>query len=175
MGLNDYLFNILHSFAGMYWLLDWLIIFLGTYLGFVMVVIALAFGFRAHNFKSKFSVLSFFALSMIFAGIIMITTITYLNNPRPFLVLNFEPLIYKHPNTSFPSGHTTIFSALAFAMLFVNRKKGYLFILGAFLIGVGRVMAGVHWPIDILGGFLCGFLSAYIAYKIFPSKELLNS
>jgi membrane-associated phospholipid phosphatase len=33
------------------------------------------------------------------------------------------------------------------------------------LIGVARIIAGVHFPIDILGGFCLGFLVAYLFNK----------
>jgi membrane-associated phospholipid phosphatase len=36
----------------------------------------------------------------------------------------------------------------------------------ALLIGVARVIAGVHFPIDILGGFCIGFLVAYLFEKL---------
>jgi len=32
----------------------------------------------------------------------------------------------------------------------------------AFLIGIARIIAGVHFPIDILGGFILGAGIAYL-------------
>ncbi len=174
MGLNENLFSILHSFAGLSWPLDWFIIFLGTYFGPLLLLIAITFALKQNSFKSRFSILSFLILSLIFALLIILISHTALVNERPFAVLDFIPLISQNPTTSFPSGHTTFFVALALAVLVVNRKYGYWFLFGAILIGISRIVAGVHWPIDILGGILCGILSTYIAYKIFPHKELLR-
>ena len=56
----------------------------------------------------------------------------------------------------FPSGHATCFAALAVALMFINRKAGLWASLAALVIGVARVMAGVHTPGDILGGYLLG-------------------
>jgi len=42
------------------------------------------------------------------------------------------------------------------------------------LVGVARIGAGVHWPTDILGGFLVGIISYAIVQgflKIKPSKK----
>jgi membrane-associated phospholipid phosphatase len=62
--------------------------------------------------------------------------------------------------------------ALAFALYFNHKKvglpaqAGYWFIFFALLIGVARIMAGVHFPIDILGGFVLGFLIAFLLKKV---------
>lgn len=36
----------------------------------------------------------------------------------------------------------------------------------ALIIGLARVVAGVHWPLDILTGFLVAFLSVWIAQRL---------
>ncbi len=38
----------------------------------------------------------------------------------------------------------------------------------ALLIGIARVMAGVHFSIDILGGFILGALIALIVQYLYP-------
>lgn len=173
MSFNSSLFDFLHSFAGLYWPLDWFIVFLGTYLGPLLLIIALIFAYKRSSFKTRFAVLSYLTLTLILSLLIIITAHFALSNPRPFKVLGFVPLINESPMTSFPSGHTTFFVSLALSVWVVNRKYGYWFLFGAILIGIGRIMAGVHWPIDILGGILCGLISSYLAYKLFPHKEYL--
>lgn len=165
---------MLHDLSGLYWPLDWLIIFLGTYLGPILILVALSFIFRRGSFRRKFSVVSYFVISLIIAAVFLLICRLLILSPRPFQALHFIPLISQDTTQSFPSGHTIIFSALASAMWFVNRKTGYWFLLSAFLIGLGRIMAGVHWPTDIAGGLILGALSAYIAYKLFPHKKYLN-
>jgi undecaprenyl-diphosphatase len=34
--------------------------------------------------------------------------------------------------------------------------------LFAFLIGLARIAAGIHFPIDVLAGFIIGILTAYL-------------
>ena len=85
--------------------------------------------------------------------------------PRPFLSISeFIPL-FTSEGLSFPSSHATVFSALAVVMFFENKKLGIFFIIGAVLIGLARVVAGVHYPLDILAGFLLGALGVVIVYK----------
>jgi undecaprenyl-diphosphatase len=84
-----------------------------------------------------------------------------LSFPRPFVLFdNIIPLFPKN-GFSFPSGHATFFMALAFAIFLIHKKHGFYFILIAFLIGLARIVAGVHFPIDILAGFVLGILIAF--------------
>ncbi len=85
-----------------------------------------------------------------------------IHTPRPFIsFLNVSPLVHE-TSYSFPSGHATFFMALAMALYFSHKKVGYIFMFLAFLIGLARIIAGVHFPIDILGGFILGILTAYL-------------
>jgi undecaprenyl-diphosphatase len=94
-----------------------------------------------------------------------------IRNPRPFNLLpQVHPLFSEH-DFSFPSGHATFFMALALSIFLINKKAGlpaitgYVFIFFAFLIGIARIVAGVHFPSDILSGFILGSLIAYFINK----------
>lgn len=85
--------------------------------------------------------------------------------PRPFLRFpEITPLFLHGGFNSFPSGHATLFAALAVAMYLNHKKTGIFFILAAFLIGIARVIAGVHFPIDILAGWLLGTLVSVLVH-----------
>ena len=90
---------------------------------------------------------------------------------RPYLTLqNIQPLISK-TDYSFPSGHATFFMALGVAMYLSHKKAGYVFMLFALLIGMARIAVGVHFPVDILGGFILGTLVAYLVKYFTTSKN----
>ena len=92
---------------------------------------------------------------------------------RPFLSLpNIYPL-FPEAGYAFPSGHAAVFSAIAFAIYFKHKKAGFVFMLFAFLIGLARIIAGVHFPIDIFGGFILGFVVAFLIKKISNLKKLI--
>ncbi len=79
--------------------------------------------------------------------------------PRPFVAQNFTPLVgvsLSEYYASFPSGHATFLTALGMAIFFTEKLPGVLILILGILVGIGRVVAGVHYPIDILGGFLIG-------------------
>ena len=86
---------------------------------------------------------------------------------RPFMINGREiDVLIKPLDGSFPSGHTAQAFALSITIFLHDRKVGWLFLAGAFAIGVARVLANVHYPVDILGGALIGTLVAVIVEKV---------
>ena len=70
---------------------------------------------------------------------------------RPFVVEHITPLIPHGADNGFPSDHT-LFAMVTAAIIFVySRKLGVLLGILGILIGVSRVMAKIHYPIDIVG------------------------
>jgi undecaprenyl-diphosphatase len=68
------------------------------------------------------------------------------------------------PDFGFPSDHASGAFAIAVALLLRHRGAGILALVMATLIGVGRVMIGVHYPTDILAGAVVGTLSALVLW-----------
>lgn len=85
--------------------------------------------------------------------------------PRPPAVLDagsFHVIGPAYRNGSFPSGHSTAIFTLAGVMVLSLGIKWLRWPLLAFaiLVAVSRSVVGVHWPLDLLGGMLGGWLSA---------------
>jgi undecaprenyl-diphosphatase len=81
---------------------------------------------------------------------------------RPFAVHPGDTVLLTSPTTdpSFPSDHATAAFAIAFAVLFVSRRAGAVFLLGAVAVALSRIFVGVHYPGDVLAGSLVGLASA---------------
>jgi undecaprenyl-diphosphatase len=88
--------------------------------------------------------------------------------PRPELELRLVPAA----STSFPSGHSML-AAVSYLTLGVllasttrkRRLKVFFLALAVLLtvsVGVTRVYLGVHWPTDVLAGWLAGALWAFV-------------
>lgn len=92
--------------------------------------------------------------------------------PRPFVIYDMvQPLVTETPYSSFPSGHATVFFALAMSVYLYHKKLGYFFFVCALLIALSRVFAGVHYPVDILVGSLIGILISYLSTIFFLKKR----
>ena len=89
--------------------------------------------------------------------------------PRPFQVNDAIQTLIQRPRnfTSFPSGHTSGSFSAAFALCRgVPKKFGIPVLVLAGLISISRLYVGVHYPTDVLGGVVVGFLCSACAYYI---------
>lgn len=64
---------------------------------------------------------------------------------------------------SFPSGHAAAFFTLAGVWIMnrpLSRHICWALFAAASLVGMSRIAVGVHWPTDVLGGMVLGWLAA---------------
>lgn len=164
--MNEKIFYFFNGFAGMSETLDSLIVFLADGLPWMLIAFTLVyFIFIKRSAYRLFWVSCSVAVS---AAVTEFLKWIIFRHPRPFIVLSdVTPLIDISAFGSFPSQHATIFAALATAMFLYNRKVGAWFIFFAIVIGLARIAAGIHFPIDILTGLLIGFLVTGLGYAIF--------
>ncbi|MEW6709559.1 MAG: phosphatase PAP2 family protein [Candidatus Riflebacteria bacterium] len=77
-------------------------------------------------------------------------------------------LLPKKSSKSFPSNHSANTAAFAATVLFfVGLKASLPFVLLAFLIGYSRVYCGVHFPVDVVAGWLAGAMLGYLSARFF--------
>jgi len=77
------------------------------------------------------------------------------------------PLLPRSVDPSFPSDHATAALAIAFGVFFVSRRAGWFFLAFAALVSASRVLAGMHYPTDVLASvgvaLAAGFVTARVA------------
>ncbi|MDH5442374.1 MAG: phosphatase PAP2 family protein [Candidatus Nomurabacteria bacterium] len=96
--------------------------------------------------------------------------------PRPFMAdIGVEPLFTYGAFDSFPSGHATILMALAVSVFFVNKKLGLVYVFFAIVIGLSRVVAGVHYPVDIVAGWIIGAVIGFVVGWIGLRNRSVNA
>lgn len=92
---------------------------------------------------------------------------------RPYeLIQGLECIVARADDFSFPSGHTT--NSLACAWVLFRRapkKWGVPALILALLISLSRLYVGIHYPTDVLGGFVIGIGSACLAMWLVPKLE----
>jgi len=94
---------------------------------------------------------------------------------RPFIINGKEiDVLFKPTDGAFPSEHTVIAFALAVTVFMHDRKVGWWFLVGALVVGVARVFANVHYPIDIIGGAFLGTIVAVIVERMHLFQLLKN-
>lgn len=165
MSLNEKIFYFFNGFAGHSALIDSTIVFFAESLPWIVIFFAIIYLVFLHRNLLRFSMT---AATVLFS--LMITDVlkwAIFRHPRPFAALTeVVQLITISPYDSFPSGHATAFGALATGIFIYNRGVGWIFIVCALLIGVARVAAGIHYPLDILTGYLIGFAVTFFSYKL---------
>jgi undecaprenyl-diphosphatase len=96
------------------------------------------------------------------------------DRPRPYEAhADAHTWVARSHDPSFPSDHASAAFGIAFAVLMFDRLAGTLFVVAAGLIGLGRVLVGVHYPGDVLAGLLVGLGCALVVVKL--ARPLLGS
>lgn len=165
MTLDAKLLYFLNNLTGKSQIFDALTIFFASYSQyFLAAAFLLLLYFSAYSKREKLHIFWTTAVSMIIArlGIVEIIRFFY-NRPRPFITYGLRPLISENA-WSFPSGHSALFFAMATAIYLYNKKWGAWFFAAAIIMNVGRIVAGVHYPSDILGGMIIGIITAYLVF-----------
>lgn len=100
--------------------------------------------------------------------------------PRPHEITPLLPTA----SFSFPSGHAMASAAVYLAVgallaASIERRAAKLYVLAVaflltFAIGVTRVLLGVHYPTDVLAGWMAGFawaLACWIPFEVFRMRR----
>lgn len=113
-----------------------------------------------------------FLVSGVFAYLIELPLYLVLKNTikrdRPCDSLPFEAYIVPSDKFSFPSGHAA--AAFVFASLIAFYYPAFtVFAYSvAVLVGISRILLGVHYPTDIVAGAVLGMSSCALALHLMP-------
>jgi len=93
-------------------------------------------------------------------GFVLLTLVRkWINQPRPYETWEIVPLLDKdRSGNSMPSRHVFSATIISMACLHANLLVGLVLLVLSVLLGLVRVLGGVHYPKDVLVGYACGLL-----------------
>lgn len=166
-------FTFLNNLAGRSNTLDGLIVFLGAYLPYLLVLVFLVLVWRERvtlREKIEMATLPIVAALVTRFGVVSFIRYFY-HRPRPFVDHQVNQLIAE-TSSSFPSGHATFFFTLSTVIFYYNKRWGTVFLIASALVSMARVAAGVHYPSDILAGATIGAVVG--AFFVWLSKKVFS-
>ncbi len=149
--------------------MDPLIIFGAKYLIIVSAVITLwIISMLPSRERVRFTILLMISLPLAYV-LAKIAGHFYIN-PRPFVVGHFIPLVQHGADNGFPSDHTLLAASLAAAVTLIRPRVGIALWIIAIVVGICRVLAGVHHGIDIIGSIVIASLAVYATHRLLSSR-----
>lgn len=162
------IFWAIYNLAGRAEWLNFLIIFAGKYLLYIIlaaIAMLMIIKLRSRQMEQFYYYCLALASALIARFVLVEIIRVFCHRVRPYLALGI-PHLLEDAAYSFPSGHAAFLFALAEGTMFVNKKLGWWLFAAAIVVGIGRIAGGVHYPSDILGGAACGIATGFIIVKL---------
>lgn len=87
-------------------------------------------------------------------------------DPRPFVSQGVRPLIKHAADNGFPSDHALFTMTLTATAFFFSRKIASVMLAMTILVGVARILAHLHSPLQIAAGWVFGTIGALVGYYL---------
>ena len=88
-----------------------------------------------------------------------------INAPRPYEVWEIVPLLDRDsPGQSMPSRHVFSATIISMACLHASLSVGVILLVFSALLGLVRVLGGVHYPKDVVVGYICALVWGVIFF-----------
>lgn len=91
------------------------------------------------------------------------------NDPRPFMTDHVKPLVSHAAGNGFPSEHALLAAFFVAAVFFLSPAWSVPVAVLAILVDWGRVGAGVHHVVDVVGSSIFVIIAALVAFLIAPT------
>ena len=88
-----------------------------------------------------------------------------INAPRPYEEWDIKPLLDRDsPGQSMPSRHVFSATIISMTCLHASLSVGIILLVLSALLGLVRVSGGVHYPKDVVVGYICGLVWGVIFF-----------
>lgn len=135
-----------------------IVLILARWFIFVLVAFVVILAIRAQQKGLRHA-----AREAIFSGLLALYAALllsgWIHRVRPFMASPEILRLIPTPLSEFslPSAHASSAFGLAFPIIFTSRRMGLIAGSLAVFVALGRVLAGVHYPSDVLAGVVVGF------------------
>ena len=88
-----------------------------------------------------------------------------INAPRPYEVWEIVPLLDRDsPGQSMPSRHVFSATIISMACFHASLSVGVILLVLSAFLGLVRVLGGVHYPKDVVVGYMCALVWGVIFF-----------
>ena len=88
-----------------------------------------------------------------------------INAPRPYEEWDINPLLHRDsPGQSMPSRHVFSATIISMACLHASLSVGVILLVLSAFLGLVRVLGGVHYPRDVVVGYICALVWGVIFF-----------
>ena len=100
------------------------------------------------------------------SGFVLLTLVRkWINQPRPYEAWEIIPLLDKDSaGNSMPSRHVFSATIISMACLHASLTMGMICLTLSALLGLVRVLGGVHYPKDVVVGYICALVWGVIFF-----------
>jgi undecaprenyl-diphosphatase len=164
--MNSALFDAINDLANHGAIPDDLAKWAAQYLLYAIVFVVAGMWFVGRSVEkgaNRRTILEGIVSALIGLGIVALIQHFY-QHPRPFVDRNDVDLLIPHSaDSSFPSEHVIVASALAGAFIWNQRWLGIPLLCGTLALSFARVMVGIHYPADVVASIALGLVISWIA------------
>lgn len=166
---NIALFRFLNNFSHLSIITDELILFFAVYLPYFLLVtlIVWVIFFKKTFFLKIKIVLECVTSAMLSVGVVVQIIRLFFYHLRPTYVINNIYPLFEEISFSFPSAHATFYFSISYIVFTYNKLLGSLFFIASVIICISRVIAGVHFPLDVLFGIVLGIFTSVFVHYLF--------
>jgi len=167
MSLDLWLFELINGLAGHTPVLDQVMqALVSDYVGpTVQVLGLLGFWFEGQNAdqrrENQRTVLRAVVALFLSGALVGLCNLLYFRD-RPFRYHDVNLLFYYPTDSSFPSNSVTVVFSFAATIWLRDRRWGWPMMILASGFALARVYCGVHYPADVLAGFILGAGTAWV-------------
>lgn len=142
------------------------LVFLVVLMGAITFILYVRDNAYQHYTRAFMAGLSAYVVAKVFS-------LFYQTLERPFVSLGVEPRASFLDNPGFPSDHALFVMTITLIVWAVTRRSdvGIVLLMLTLLVGVGRVVALVHTPQDVIGGYVAALIGVGLWYKIFSKRK----